>query len=350
MNIKLQSMNFKLIWISCLVTWVLPMLAWAHEVYVLPSESIESAMNAVSPNPFLAYFGNESEFILWGLVSLIALATIACATMFRLFESSLSPLLIPLKSLALPLVRIATGISVLSFGIAGAIFGTELPLQSMFGVFAPAVGWMFVVVGCLMTVGLYTREMSILMLLAFAFSASETGWYMLTYADHLGAYVALFILGSGPFSIDHARGRPHALRIPHLSTFVPYAFPALRILFGIGVIFASIYAKYIHSQLALDVVLIYDLTRFFPFDPLFVVLGALIIEFLAGLMLVLGIAIRWTNIFLLFWLTLSLLYFQEAIWPHVILFGLAAALFCHGYDRFSLEGLVLKRRGREPLL
>ena len=83
---------------------------------------------------------------------------------------------------------------------------------------------------------------------------------------------------------------------------------------------------------------------------MFIVLGALIIEFLAGLMLVLGVAIRWTGLFLLFWLTLSLLYFQEAVWPHIILFGLGIAIFCHGYDSFSLEGLWLKKRGREPLL
>jgi len=124
----------------------------------------------------------------------------------------------------------------------------------------------------------------------------------------------------------------------------------MRILFGFGIIYASLYAKFLYSLLALEVVIRYDLTRYFPFDPLFVVLGALIIEFLAGALFMIGIAVRWSSIFLLFWLSLSLVYFQEDVWPHAILFGLSIVVFLHGYDRFSLEGRFLKRRGREPVL
>jgi hypothetical protein len=43
------------------------------------------------------------------------------------------------------------------------------------------------------------------------------------------------------------------------------------------------------------------------------------------------------------------MYFQELIWPHGILFGLAIALFLHGYDRYSLEGFFLKKGKREPV-
>jgi hypothetical protein len=67
-------------------------------------------------------------------------------------------------------------------------------------------------------------------------------------------------------------------------------------------------------------------------------------------MLILGIEIRWTAIFVLFWLTLSLLYFGEAAWPHLVLFGLGIALFLHGYDRYSLEGQFLKKAHTEPVL
>jgi uncharacterized membrane protein YphA (DoxX/SURF4 family) len=121
-------------------------------------------------------------------------------------------------------------------------------------------------------------------------------------------------------------------------------------LFGFGVMFAAAYAKYFHSELAVQTVIQHHLTDFFPFDPLFIVLGALIIEFLAGLMLFLGIAIRWTGLFLIFWLTLSQLYFRELWWVHVVLFGIGFAIFCHGYDRFSLEGRLLKKKGHEPVL
>ncbi len=350
MNDKYQSSNAKYIWTLVFVILILPIFAWAHEVYVLPEESIESAMNAPSPDPFLAYFGNESEFIFWGFISFIVVATILCATIFRLFEPTLSPLLSPLKKWALPIVRITTGLSLLSFGLAGQLYGTEIPFHLLFGGGSAVAEIVLLLLGVAVLVGFWTRVAALVSLALFAYAGSVLGWYMLTYADHAGAYIALILLGSGILSLDKVAGRGGKLPFFELTRFSHLAFPLLRIFFGIGIMFASIYAKYVHSQLALDVVVLYDLTRFFPFDPLFIVLGALIVEFLAGLLLVFGIAVRWTNIFLLFWLSLSLIYFQEAVWPHIILFGIAAALFCHGYDRFSLEGYVLKRRGREPLL
>jgi hypothetical protein len=46
---------------------------------------------------------------------------------------------------------------------------------------------------------------------------------------------------------------------------------------------------------------------------------------------------RWNILFFVFWVTLSLLYFGEAVWPHTILYGIAATLFLYGYDRFTLQ-------------
>jgi hypothetical protein len=80
------------------------------------------------------------------------------------------------------------------------------------------------------------------------------------------------------------------------------------------------------------------------------VLGAALIELLIGTFYVLGIEIRWTSIFLLFWLSLSLWYFGEAVWPHIILIGIPIAFILHGYDRYSLEGWFFKKRRLEPVL
>ncbi|HVU75398.1 MAG TPA: hypothetical protein VHD38_00995, partial [Candidatus Paceibacterota bacterium] len=196
-----------------------------------------------------------------------------------------------------------------------------------------------------------TRAAGAGMLLIYAAAWGAYGSYMLTYTDFLGAAALITILGGGLYSIDsHIGWEPFKVLARVTTALRPYAFPVARICFGWGVLFASIYAKYLHSELAYQVVVQYDLTRFFPFDPLFVVLGALIIEFLAGSMVLFGVAIRWTLLFLAFWLTLSLMYFQELIWPHGILFGLAIALFLHGYDRYSLQGRFFKNRLHEPVL
>lgn len=327
-----------------------PALAYAHEVYVLPLGVIQDAMANPSPDPMLAYFGNEMSFFFWAFVALVVVSTIAAATFFRLFERRTMPVLMRIKRYALPLARVTAGISTLSFGFAGALYGTEMPFYTLFGNASILMQIFYVAAGISITLGIYTRPLAALLALVYIYAGYVYGWYVFTYTDHIGLYLLLILLGSGGWSLSR-RLRINEMNAPSLLEHLrPLAFPILRILFGFGIMFASVYAKYIHSQLALDVVVMYDLTRFFPFDPLFVVLGALIIEFIAGVLFMLGFAVRWSAIFLLFWLTLSLVYFQEAVWPHIILFGLCGVVFLHGYDRFSVEGLLMRKRNTEPVL
>ncbi|MSU73595.1 hypothetical protein EXS56_00445 [Candidatus Kaiserbacteria bacterium] len=343
-------MGKSLAFIPGAVASFIPSLVFAHEVYVLDAATVARGMAAISPNPFTAYIGNEFNFLFWGFVSFVTVSTILCVSLFRIFEKALDPFLFYLKRWAHPLARLTVGACLVSFGIASELYGTEISFESLFGSLSLVMQGLFVLGGAAIIAGMYVRTVALFSIAVYAYAASVLGWYVLTYTDHLGGYLLLLILGAGSWSLENLLQRghtPHSLR-RYLQPYVPLAFPAMRMLFGFGIMFAAIYAKFIHSQLALEVVNQYHLTTYFPFDPLFIVLGALIIEFLAGLMMFLGIEIRWTGLFLIFWLTLSLLYFQEAVWPHIILFGLGLALFFHGYDRYSLEGRLFKRHGVEP--
>jgi len=125
----------------------------------------------------------------------------------------------------------------------------------------------------------------------------------------------------------------------------------MRVAFGVSLIYASVYAKIMHNNLALAVTAHYPgMVAFFGFEPHFLVLGAAIIEIVLGLFFILGIEIRFTSLFILFWLSLSLWYFGESVWPHIILIAIPLAFVCYGYDRYSLEGLFFKKNGREPVL
>lgn len=324
----------------------------AHEVYVLNDETVRTALAADSPNPLSAYFGNEYEFLLWGLISFIVLSTIFFATIFHFLERQASPFLSYVKRFAHPIARVTVGACLIGFGLSARLFGTEISFSELFGPASGTMQMVFVGIGIACIVGLYVRYIALLMIGIYTYAVLVLGSYVLTYTDHLGAYLLLFSLGSGLWSLDRL------LRIGDLPALLqklgrgiaPYAFPIMRVLFGFGVMFAAVYAKFIHSELALQTVVQHHLTDYFPFDPLFIVLGALIIEFLCGLMIFLGIAIRWTGLFLMFWLTLSQLYFHELWWVHVVLFGIGLAIFCHGYDRFSLEGRFFKKGEREPIL
>lgn len=329
----------------------LPIFASAHEVYVLNLATIQRAMSVQSPNPFDAIVGNEKTFLFWGFVTFVVFSTALAASIFRPLERRLASSLYRLKKYALPVARIAIGLCFVAFAYSGNLYGSELFLSQGFGAAAPYVQIILGVLGIAATIGLATRLAGAGMLAVYAAACVVYGSYMLTYTDFLGAAFLITVLGGGLYSVDSMIGREPIRAISRImAPLRPYAFAFTRICFGWGVLFASIYAKYLHSELAYQVVVQYDLTRFFPFDPLFVVLGALIIEFLAGAMVLLGIAVRWTLIFLTFWLTLSLMYFQELIWPHGILFGLAIALFLHGYDRYTLQGWFFKKRDYEPVL
>lgn len=326
--------------------------ASAHEVYVLDEVTVQAALNADSQNPFLAYFGNEREFFFWGLVSFIVFSTILFASVFRFFEERANSVLIFIKRFAQPLVRFTVATTLLAFAGYGVIYGPELPLKEVFGGLAGIVRMLLALFGAAIFFGTYTRAAALGATLIYIGAAFSLGAYALTYLDHLGAYILLLLLGGGAWSYDGYRDAHFFPKqaLAFLHSFRPLAYPLLRISFGVATLSAAIYGKYLYSELAVEVVLHYDLTRFFAFDPLFIVLGAFIIESLAAFMIIFGVGVRWTALFLAFWLTMGHIYTNEFWWVHIILYGVALAIFCHGYDRWSLEGRFLRRNGREPVL
>jgi uncharacterized membrane protein YphA (DoxX/SURF4 family) len=173
------------------------------------------------------------------------------------------------------------------------------------------------------------------------------GSYLLTYINYLGDFILLLILGSG----EGKKLVVNTVWLRRLHQYLaPRSFAILRILFGVALIYSSAYAKIIHNNLALMTVEQYHLDKILGFEPHFLVLGAAIVEFLIGLFFVLGIEIRFTALFMLFWLTLSLIFFGEAVWPHLILIGIPIAYIFYGYDQYSLEGYFFRKKKYEPVL
>jgi hypothetical protein len=246
---------------------LLPNLSFAHEVYVLDPSTIASDIASYSPNPFGAFWNNEFRFFFWGFISFIVFSTILCASIFHVFEHRLVPLFFYLKRFAHPVVRLTCGVCLIACGLYSALFGPELPFSHIFRTGAEFMHYIFIGAGVLTILGIYTRAVAALMLGISLYAVLAIGPYILTYANYLGEFVLLFLLGSGAWSLDtlFSTGKlPKRIRI-HAHRFEPLAFPLLRILFGFAIMYASIYAKFIHSNLALDVVNQYHLTTFFPF-------------------------------------------------------------------------------------
>ncbi len=341
--------------IGVVIASSVPLLASAHEVYVLSPQEIQNAIALPSPNPFSAIPGQEKLFLVWGtIVAVLVLVTISFSVS-SLFERVFDPFLFRLKKYAPIIARVTFGVSLIAAGYFGDFFGPELPVSSVMPAMAAHVlSGILMVAGVFVIAGFLTRVVAIFMVAVFAFAAWNFHWYMLTYVNYLGEAILFAILGGGRWSLDRAIPALRALgeSVGGLARSLErYSFFILRVLFGGALFFASFYAKFLHSNLAMDTVNDYHLTDYFHFTPLFLVLGAFIVEALLGICFAAGFEVRFAALFFTFFITLSLLFFGETVWPHFILFGVSAALFAHGYDRFTVEKLIFQRKRKgEPVL
>ena len=326
--------------LAFLAAFALPTLASAHEVYVLTPAQIQLGLQTPPFSEIATTLSFFSQFVFWGFVAALAILVVFAISVIRPLERRLDPLLARARRYASTIARVTIGLALLAGAYYGAIFGPELPLVGTFGAAAVAVRATLAIIGVLLVLDLFTEAAALVALALFAFTAYAHGVYMLTYANYFGEIIVLLILGSRRLS----------------GTLAPYSFAFLRVCFGISLLYASVYAKIIHNELALQVASLplaghaTSLANVFGFDPHFLVLGAAIVEVLLALFFILGIEIRFASIFLLFWLSLSLWYFGEAVCPHVILIGIPIAFMFYGYDAYSLEGRFFKRGGREPVL
>lgn len=333
---------------------IMPMIASAHEVYVLTSAETEKALEAPPLQAFSIIYNQAGEFFMWALIAVILLSFVFFVSISKDVERRFDPKLLAIKKYAPLVARVTLGMSILASAYFGEIFGPELPFAHFLDpLYIPAFSTFLYITSFLILIGLWTRIAAFLLIIMYVCLAFVYGSYILTYTNYLGEMLLAFIIGANFYSVD--RTLP-----PHLTGyfrnitawFEDHAFLILRVTFGTSLIFASFYAKFIHAELALKTVENFNLTHFFHFEPHFLVLGAFIIETLLGVLFILGIELRFAAIFLLGFLTLSLFYFGEAVWPHIILAGVAIAIFLRGYGPHSLEWRILRHFGRneEPVL
>lgn len=334
----------------------IPIITFAHEVYVLQPDDIQHAVTTASPNPFDVIPSQEQQFIIWGILSIIIVLVVLTISISPLFERMFDPILFRLKKIAPFICRITVGISLYSSGYHQALFGPELPLSQLFTnpLEISIVSIMLMFFGVCITFGFLTRFFSVLGICLYIYASFVHHTYMLMYTDYLGALLFLIIYGGHIWSIENLLPIKHRFNILFSKIkhrFESYSFLILRVFLGVAIFYASFYAKFLHSNLALSTVHSYQLTDYFHFTPLFLVLGAFILEAISGICIAIGFEIRFVVLFLAFFLTQSLLFFGEDLWPHIILFGLALSVFFHGYDRYTMEKALFQRhRKGEPVL
>jgi hypothetical protein len=319
-----------------------PFCAFAHEVYVLPSGEVMEGLHDTSINPFaaLTHAGNFRTTLI------IALCVIFVLVLNFAFQHSrigtrLSTVWEKLNAAGPLIVRMAVAVSFFYSAETQSFLGPELHLSSF--PFSPLFRIALYCLSVLLFLGLFTEYAAIISLAVFATAAYEFHFYMLTYASYVGEIVALILFGSRTLSLDRiifgANGWFQSLQ--------KYETLILRSLYGFSLLFAAISVKFVHAILTLEVVNEYGLTRFhflFPHDPLLSVLGAGLAETAIALCIMLGFELRFAVLVSLFYITLSLIFFRELVWPHYILYGISLSLLA-APSRYGLDSWFGRKFG-----
>ena len=332
----------------------------AHEVYVLSDQAIATAVATPRFEMLPVLFQNLGAFFLWAAITATTILVVFIISIAPRLERRFAPFFAKIKPYASTIGRVSIGLSFIASGYFQALYGPELPLAQIFGTYANFLSLLFIVIGITIALGYFLRSSAFIGLLFFAVGTYFYGWYMLTYLTYLGEVVLLILLGTHKKSAESSF-KLFSVRIRRLfakitDTLAPYGFFFLRITFGISLIYSSVYAKIIHNNLALEVAAsplanhFYGVAHYLGFEPHFLVLGAAIIEMVLGIFFLLGIEIRFFALFIEFWLMLSLFYFGETVWPHIMLIGIPIMFFCYGYDKYSLEGRYFKKGKLQPVL
>ena len=339
-----------------LAVLALPALASAHEVYVLTPGEISYGISSQPFNMLDVVLQNLHQFIFWGFVTFVVISTIFFVSIFRKFERALSPFFAYGKRYAHTICRITVGVGFLAGALFQSSYGPELPLTGIYGSFAPLIAALIGLLGLMMLFGVWVRVAALVSLCLFSVAVFFNGTYMLTYTNYFGEFVVLLLLGAHTTARGPAKSPISAFWKRVEKRFAPYSFLVIRVAFGVSLLYAALYAKILHNNLALQVAELplaghaYGVAHYLNFEPHFLVLGAAIIEIIISVFFILGIEIRWTSLFLEFWLSLSLFFFGEVVWPHLILIGIPVAFFFYGYDQYSLEGRFFKKGRLEPVL
>jgi uncharacterized membrane protein YphA (DoxX/SURF4 family) len=297
-------------------------IASAHEAYVLPYNTFWGGMG--EPLSFHALDAMKSPANIH-LTILIVVSVFLCLGfnfLLRLTKIGEKIHRFPerFSSWGPHAVRISVAIALFLSAYNGVFLGPELhgdlfPYSYILKIILFAISIMI-------AVGFLTELAALLGMVIYAVSFIVYGPYMLSYLNYFGEFVVLFLFGMRAFSLDTYIFGP----LDRFKNFEKYETVIVRVLYGLALVYAAVTVKLLHPEVTLDVINTWNLTQFhwlFPSDPLLVTFGAGIVESVIGIFIIFGFEMRLTILISLFYITLSLFYFREMVWPHLLLYGIS---------------------------
>jgi uncharacterized membrane protein YphA (DoxX/SURF4 family) len=328
--------------VGAAILGAIPVIAFAHENYVLPKSEIDAGMMDWNLNVWnsLKTPGNLAIAAKFGA------GFLAFWIIYFFFQRSkwgvkFDRWIQKGESFGDVLLRVVLGISLLFSAHLGVFLGPEIPFGSIPG------GQYFTIAlyisGTLMVLGLFSRIAGAGAMVAILLATFVYKDYMLTYFNYFGEFVALAVFGSYIFSIDRLRSakKEIAHKVRQWEALI------LRVTYGISILYPAISIKLLHPIIIIEIAKQYHLTDIawlFPPDPLLISLGTGLTQVAVGLALIVGFETRLNSLITFTLYVMSIAFFKEAVWPHYILLALAAYLFINGGGDWTLDALLKKKR------
>ncbi|MBP6857825.1 MAG: DoxX family membrane protein [Candidatus Pacebacteria bacterium] len=331
---------FKIITLSTLSFLILFRKTFAHEAYVLPHDTFWSSIKGPLSSHAFDALKNSNNIRLTIIIGLSIISVLAINYYLRRHGvgKGIDKFFEKYAHFGPHFVRFTVAIALFFSAYSNSFLGPELylssfPIQQVFKI-------SLYFISAMIAIGFMTELAAFLGIIIFLFSFSLFGSYIFTYFNYLGELIVLLLFGMRVFSVDKYLFGP----LRKFKKFEKYETVIVRIMYGFALLYAGLTVKLLHPELTIDVVNTWHLTNFhwlFPSDPLLVTLGAGIVEIIIGLFIILGFEIRLTVLVSLFYITLSLFYFRELVWPHLLLYGISFNLLVQP-EVFTLDHVLFK--------
>jgi len=328
-----------------ILEFFLPTQASAHEAYVLPHNTFWGDLGGTTSLHAFDAWKDPHNVRLTLIIAFIILVVLGLNYLFR--ESSIGQKffskLEEYSKLGPHLVRFTIAAALFFSAASNAFLGPELSIDSF--PFSGIVRIILFTISIMVALGFLTELAALAGIVLFVAGFFAFGGYMFTYFNYLGELIVLLLFGMRIFSIDKYIFGP----LRHLQFFEKYETAIVRVMYGFALFYAGITVKLLHPDLTLLVVNNWHLTQFhwlFPSDPLLVTLGTGIVESLMGLFIIFGFELRLTVFISLFYITLSLFYFKELVWPHLLLYGISLNILLQP-EIFTIDHILFSRHRKK---
>lgn len=317
-------------------------VASAHEAYVLPYDDFWAGIRAPITPHVLDALKDTSNLWVGGLVALGVFALVVADILFRRstrgqrFYAALEGY----SHYGQHFIRIAIAVAFFFAATSDTFLGPELH-----GALFPhpyVVQLTLFAISFMIAVGLFTELAAVAGIALYIWSFFVYGPYVFTYLNYLGELIVLVLFGMRVASFD----RYIFGRLKRFTAWEKYKTVVVRIAYGFSLLWAAVTIKLLHPDILVTVVNTWHLTQFhwlFPSDPLLITLGAGIVESLIGICIIFGLEMRLVVLVSLFYITLSLFYFQELVWPHLLLYGISFNLLVQP-EYFSVDRWLFRKR------